>query len=62
MNEGMLRFRGYGSIRFDTAFAVYRNYALVLLVMCLMKRLRVIRIIAVKLYTWLERDEQHIVL
>lgn len=51
MNEGMLRFRGYGSIHFDTAFAVYRNYALVLLVICLMKRLKVTRFIAVKLYT-----------
>lgn len=58
----MLRFRGYGSIRFDTAIPVYRNYALVLLVICLMKRLKVIRFIAVKLYTSLERDEQHIIL
>lgn len=51
VNEGMLRFRGYGSIHFDIAFAVYRNYALVLLVICLMKRLKVTRFITVKLYT-----------
>lgn len=47
----MLRFPGYGSIHFDKAFAVYRNYGLVLLVICLMKRLKVIRFIAVKLYS-----------
>lgn len=58
----MLRLRSYGSIRSDTAFPVYRNYALVLLVICLMKRLKVIRFIAVKLYTSVERDEQHIIL